>query len=368
MNEPDQTPNSQSPIDETTRRQIEHLLLTKKKININDVAALSGVSKKTVSRIINNAPNVSDFTRAVVSEIIRLSGFRPDPQARGLAFRKSFLIGLIYDNPNAQYVVNMQTGILDQLKGTGYELVVHPCERKNAQFLDQVRDFIERQKLAGVIILPPIAEDLRLIEMLSSLKTDFIRITARKGEDNRPSIHTSQIVSNDQLGCFEAASHLAQIGHQRIGYIGGNPLYPSAQERRLGFTAGLKHHGLKIDSDLDFDGDYSFESGYQNALKLLKATPRPTAIIACNDEMAAGTYKAAYELGLSIPQSLSVISFDDSPLASRLTPGLSSVRLPTYDMARKAAQCLVAESGTIQSYFFDSTLILRQSTAKPLKP
>src|SRR5450432_2276973 len=135
------------------RKGIDDLLKRPKKVTINDVARLAAVSKKTVSRIINNAPSVSADTRALVNDIIAHLHFKPDPQARGLAFRRSFLIGLIYDNPNAQYVVNMQNGILDQLKDSGHELVVHPCHRDHPDFLDNVRDFIERQRLKGVILL-----------------------------------------------------------------------------------------------------------------------------------------------------------------------------------------------------------------------
>ncbi|MGB5345283.1 MAG: LacI family DNA-binding transcriptional regulator, partial [Woeseia sp.] len=95
-----------------------------RKPTINDVASLAGVSKKTVSRVINNSPLVNESTRTGINEIVKRIGYRPDPQARGLAFRRSFLVGLVYDNPNPQYVVNMQRGILDGLRGTGYELVV----------------------------------------------------------------------------------------------------------------------------------------------------------------------------------------------------------------------------------------------------
>jgi LacI family transcriptional regulator len=125
-----------------------------KKTTINDIARLAGVSKKTVSRVINQSPFVKDETRERINAIIAETGFSPDPQARGLAFRRSFLIGLVYDNPNPQYVVNMQLGLLDAMRGSGYELVVHPCNRGNPTFLADFRRFIERQKLSGVVLTP----------------------------------------------------------------------------------------------------------------------------------------------------------------------------------------------------------------------
>src|SRR4051812_26524709 len=109
------------------------------KATINDIARLAGVSKKTVSRVINRSPLVRPDTREKVEALIREHDYAPDPLARGLAFRKSFLIGLVYDNPNAQYIVHMQNGALDSLRGSGFELVVHPCDSRNADYAEGVR-------------------------------------------------------------------------------------------------------------------------------------------------------------------------------------------------------------------------------------
>ena len=357
---PDSTEIELSPI---VRSEINDLLKRPKKVTINDVARLAQVSKKTISRIINNAPNVNEETRIKVNLIIGALGYKPDPQARALAFRRSFLLGLIYDNPNAHYVVNMQMGILDHLKDTGHELVVHPCDRRAPEFLENIRDFIERQRLMGVILLPPIAEDRALIDLIQSLNIPLIRITARSGQMNDPPIDTAQILSQDRIGCEQASEHLIRLGHRKIGYIAGNLAYASAHERRLGFEAGLARLGYAFDPAYDEQGDYSFESGYEAALRLLSRTDRPTAIISCNDEMAAGIYKAAYELGLTIPNDLSIVSFDDSHLAIRLSPGLSTIRLPTRSMGAQAAQALLSQkSGLPQSFAFESKLIIRNSS------
>jgi LacI family transcriptional regulator len=351
-----------------TQALIDEFLKLKRKATINDVARLAGVSKKTVSRVINKSPSVAKETREVVDDIIARLSFKPDPQARGLAFRRSFLLGLIYDNPNAQYVVNMQMGILDTIRGTGSELVVHPCDRNSPAFLDEIHEFVELQRLSGVIILPPIAEDRRLLALLEELDVPFIRVTARSGEASEPPIRTPQIVSRDRQGCAEAGEHLAHLGHTRIGYIAGNLLYPSAHERRAGFDEGLARLGQAIAPDLEEPGDYTFETGYKASLKILKNATPPTAIICANDETAAGAYKAAYELGLSIPDELSLVSFDDSPLASRLSPTLTSVHLPIRQMARQAAEMVLNRETTQKpSLVFDAVLKLRQSTG-PHKP
>ena len=130
-----------------------------RKPTINDVARLAGVSKKTVSRVINRSPLLNEETRERVEKVIRELGYVPNPQARALALRRNFLIGLIHDNPNAQMVLNMQQGILEALQGTEFEMVVRPVDRNSSMMLDDVRLFLERQRLFGVVILPPISEN-----------------------------------------------------------------------------------------------------------------------------------------------------------------------------------------------------------------
>src|SRR5580698_10352280 len=145
---------------------------------INDIARLAGVSKKRVSRVINQSPFVRDETRARIDAVIKQIGYVPDPQARGLAFRRSFLLGLVYDNPNAQFIVNAQEGVLDALRGSGFELVVHPCDRNSEDLVAGVRRFVERQKLHGVILLPPVSENPQIARALREIACQFVRLAS----------------------------------------------------------------------------------------------------------------------------------------------------------------------------------------------
>ncbi|MFT3998107.1 MAG: LacI family DNA-binding transcriptional regulator [Asticcacaulis sp.] len=350
----------------STGDPVEDFLTRRKKPTINDVASLARVSKKTVSRVINNSPSVRTETRDQVNAIIARIGFRPDPQARGLAFRRSFLLGLVYDNPNAQYIINIQNGVLDCIRGSGTELVVHPCDKNAPDFVEEIRDFVELQRLSGVILLPPIAENRQLLAVLDELDVPYVRITAMHGAQNTPPILSPQIVSRDRMGCQAAAEHLAGLGHSRIGFVTGPAGYASARERRQGFDEGLSVSGLTLESSLVAQGEYTFESGYLAGKVLLSQSPRPTAIFASNDEMAVGVYKAAAELGLTIPEDLSVVGYDDAPIAARVTPGLTSVRAPIRDMGRAAASSLIAEDGR-DTTIFDTALIVRESTG-PAEP
>ena len=303
---------------------------------INDIARLAGVSKKTVSRVINQSPFVREETRARIDAVIQEIGYTPDPQARGLAFRRSFLIGLVYDNPNAQYIVNSQEGVLDALRGSAFELVVHPCDRRSEDFVPGVQRFVERQKLHGVILLPPVSEDQALARSLEEIDCQFVRLASVRFDDT-----PRMIVSSDREATAEAANHLEALGHRRIGFIAGPSHHRSAHERQAGFMGALEKRGLTLPADLVVEGAYSFESGVACAEALLARHPRPTAIFASNDEMAAGVYKAAYRLKIAIPDELSVVGFDDSPVASRLSPALTTIRLPIRDMARLAASKLI---------------------------
>jgi len=184
---------------------------SRKRSTINDIARLANVSKKTVSRVINDSPFVKEETRLKVNAIIREVGFEPDPQARGLAFRRSFLIGMIYDNPTPQYVVNMQQGILDAMRGSSYGLLVHPCERTDPSYLSDLRSFIERQKLFGVILTPSISEDERMVKMLREFDCPYVRVASVMLD--KPS---TMVVTHDADGSMEAALHLADLNALRI--------------------------------------------------------------------------------------------------------------------------------------------------------
>ena len=338
------------------------------RLTITDIARLAAVSKKTVSRVINQSPFVKGETRARIDAVIQQIGYTPDPQARGLAFRRSFLIGLVYDNPNAQYIVNSQEGVLDALRGSGFELVVHPCDRLSEDFIPGVRRFVERHKLHGAIFLPPVSEDQALARTLLEIDCQFVRLASVRFDNLSP-----MIVSSDREATAEAAAYLEALGHRRIGFIAGPPHHRSAHERQIGFVSALEKRGLSLAPELIVTGAYSFESGVACAESLLARRPRPTAIFASNDEMAAGVYKAAFRLKISIPEELSVIGFDDSPVASRLSPALTTIHLPIRHMARLAASKLIPASSRDEVEANGVSriaphLVVRDSTRSPQEP
>ena len=328
---------------------------------INDVARLSQVSKKTVSRVINDSPFVSEETRERVNGVIRELGYVPDPHARGLAFRRTFVIGFIYNNPNPQYVVNAQQGILDAAQTAGFELMVRPCDRNAPTFIAEMRAFVERQRLTGVVLFPSVSEDERLAALLAELDTPYVRIASVALD-----APGSMLVTHDAEGAYAAAHHLAELGHARIGLITGPRDFRSAHERRRGFEAGLAEAGVSLDPAYVQEGRYTFESGVECARSLLERPDRPTAIFTLNDEMAAGVYRVAHELKLSIPDDLSVVGFDDAPIATRLWPPLTSALMPIREAGRIAAETLIANARETRAPHrprLSPRLVVRGSTA-----
>jgi len=329
---------------------------------INDVARIAGVSKKTVSRVINRSPLLSDDTRKHVEGVISGLGYVPNPQARALALRRNFLIGLIHDNPNAQMVMNVQQGILESLHGTEFELVVRPIDRGSATMLQDVRNFLERQRLFGVVLLPPVSENNQLAQLCADIGCRYVRMGSAELDDAE-----HMVASNDCEAVTAAVDYLIEQGHRRIGLVLGPHGFRSARERREGFEQALRSAKITLPRSMIAEGNYTFESGVMAADRLLDLMPRPTAIFACNDEMAAGVLHAARQRGIDVPRDLSIIGFDDTPIAAHIWPPLTTVRWPIISMARSAALKLIDEGGepVEEPSMFRSTLIRRGSVAPP---
>jgi LacI family transcriptional regulator len=337
----------------------------KGKPTINDVARLAGVSKKTVSRVINNSPLLNEDTRERVVKVIKQLGYVPNPQARALALRRNFLVGLIHDNPNAQMVLNVQQGILEALHDTEFGLVVRPVDRTSPLMLDDVRNFLERQRLFAVVILPPISENDALARLCDELGCRYARMGSAELDDP-----DHMVASNDRQAVREAVAYLIEQGHRMIGLIQGPHGFRSATERRLGFEDALRSARIKLPRSMVAEGNYTFESGIEAANRLLDLAPRPTAVFASNDEMAAGVIHAARQRGLSVPEDVSVVGFDDTAIAAHIWPPLTTVRWPIISMARSAALKLVGDvtdpdNEVSEPSMFLSTLVRRASVAPP---
>lgn len=326
---------------------------------INDVARLAGVSKKTVSRVINRSTLLNDATREKVEAVIAEIGYVPNPQARALALRRNFLLGLIHDNPNAQMVLNFQEGVLDAIRKTEFALVVRPVDRHSPALFDDIRHFIEQQRLFGVMILPPLSENDALAALVSELGCGYVRMGSAPLDD---AAHLVQ--SNDRQAVRAAVEHLIDQGHRRIGLVAGPDGFRSALERQEGWREALTSCGLACGPELIARGNYTFETGRDAGVALLGAADPPSAIFASNDVMAAGVLHAARGQGLAVPQDLSIVGFDDTAIAATIWPPLTTVRWPIRAMGRSAALKLIhPDTARDEQSLFLTEFVSRASVA-----
>lgn len=328
---------------------------------INDVARIAGVSKKTVSRVINRSPLLKEATRQKVQKVIADLGYIPNPQARALALRRNFLLGLLHDNPNAQTVLNFQEGVLDAIRDTEFALVVRPVDRHSPDMLEDIRSFLELQRLYGVLLLPPISENDEVAKLCRDMGCGYVRMGSAALDDAE---HLVQ--SNDREMVEAVIDYLVELGHQRIGIIEGPSGFRSAAERRAGFLEAMKRHGREVPDSAIAQGTYRFNSGVEAANKLLEAEEKITAIFASNDEMAAGAYHAAKERAIDVPRQLSIVGFDNSPIAAHIWPPMTTVGWPIREMAKAAALKLVDPgSEDAKASTFLARLVTRDSAGPP---
>jgi len=309
---------------------------------ITDVARLAGVSIKTVSRVVNSEPGVRDATRARVEAAIAELNYEPNQSARNLASARARLICLVYDDPSvyklpsAGYIIRMQEGVLRVCRSQGYELLIHPCRFREVDVAEDMRALTRRVRPSGIVLAAPLSNMSKIVGAIRASGTPLVRLSPGQARA------ADQIVAtNDREFSAEMTGYLASCGHRRIAFIQGDPQHKAVGLRFLGYQDGLKHSGLAFAESLVAAGDNSFGSGLAAGLKLLRGRRRPTAIFAANDDMAVGVLRAADQLGIRVPQDLSVAGCDDITLAEQVHPALTTIRQPFSAMAEQAALMLV---------------------------
>ncbi len=338
--------------------------MSRARATIEDVARRAGLSIKTVSRVLNGEPNVRPQTRERVLAAAREFDYQPNVSARRLASKRSFVIGLLYDNPDSEYVMAVQEGALAVCRTHDYHLLIYPCRVLAPSLVDEALSLHRRSTVDGLILTQPVSDFPPLIDALIEAGIVFVRISQREVAGDSPWVS----VDDEQAAC-RMTDHLISLGHARIGFIMGHPDHGSSHDRLRGFRASLVAHGLPPDGAPIEQGRYTFDSGYECAQRLLAREPRPTAIFASDDHMAMGVLTAAYERRLAIPGDLSVCGFDDTPMARYVWPPLTTARQPVTEVARVASECLLdrlqgRETGATR-YTLQSHLVLRGSTAPP---
>ena len=331
---------------------------------IREVAERAGVSIKTVSRVVNNEPNVRPSTRERVMAAVAALDYEPYPAARGLAGRRTFSIGLLYENPHEfSYIQKLLEGAYAACETTGHALMLRPCNEDLTPAM--VRQFARQTRVDGLLLTAPIADRPDITSLLVERDIAFALISPREMNPDWISVNPDDVEAARTL-----TEHALSLGHRRMGFIKGDARHGATDKRLAGHLDCLSDHGLDIDPDLIVDGRFDFDSGKCGFHALWRLASRPTAIIACNDDTAAGVVVAAHEQGIRVPDALSVAGFDDSPTATHTWPALTTVRQPIAAIASRATELLIAglAGEPPRQETFQCDLVTRASMAKPSQP
>ena len=334
---------------------------------IADVASLAGVSPMTVSRVVNGELNVRPGTREKVQAAVAKLNYVPNQAARHLAGSEPIRIGMLYNDPNAGYLNEFLIGLLNKSSLSQVQLVVQKCESRERED-KQVKSMIDNG-LDGLILPPPFCDSQPILKLVADTDTPTVVVSS-----GQPDEHVSAVGINDFQAAYEMTRHLLALGHHRLGFIIGDPNQTSSARRLAGFHAAMTDAGLIIaDEEVIAQGMFNYRSGLDAAEFLLAQEPRPSAIFASNDDMAAATVAIAHRLGLDVPSDLTVVGFDDAPLATTIWPELTTVRQPIMEMAAAAVDLLVrqirarrnGEPLSCEHVLMDFALARRQSDAAP---
>ena len=331
---------------------------------IEMVADRAGVSPKTVSRVINNEHGVRAETRARVMAAIEQLDYHPNLAARGLAGARSFLIGLFYDKPG-DYLSEFQTGAVQRCRESNLHLMVEPLEAGNPDLGRAVSTLIGQLRLEGVILLPPLS-DLPIVHTtLATAGIPAVHIAPMHQRPDAPSVDT-----DDRTAARLLTAELIRRGHRRIAFMLGRAGHRATEQRYLGFADAMQASGLSIDTQLVQTGNFEFADGLECARRILLRPQRPSAIFASNDDMAAAAVCVARQMDLALPDALSIVGFDDAPVATMIWPPLSTVRQPVRAMGRLAADLIIQHKPHRRGWpqpmprpHLDLELILRGSIA-----
>jgi LacI family transcriptional regulator len=278
---------------------------------------------------------------------------------------KSFLIGMLYDNPSTNYINNVQNGALAACRRRHCHLIVEKIDLTAGGLRALVANLISLSKLNGMVLTPPVSDNEDVLKALNASGTPFASIAP-----NEPDKTPLSVQMDDYKAAHDLTNYLISLGHERIGFIKGHPKLTVSEHRFQGYCDALKQANLKIDKEIIKQGYFSHQSGVVCGQALLKdAALRPTAIFASNDDMAAATIEVANKLHIKVPNQLSVAGFDDTAVASLTWPALTTVRQPITQMAETAVEMLLRhldQTGASENKaMLDFEIVIRKSTAKP---
>ena len=330
-------------------------------MDILQVAKRAKVSTATVSRVLNAFPGVREKTVARVRSAIAEMNYVPNPNARSLRAGRTRLFGLIISDVNNPFFPELIDAFEAQASAQGIEVIFTHTNYDTKRLHNCIRRMVERSVDAIAVMTSEVEEEA--LRQATRAGVPVVLMNQRKLAGKFPNI----LVEYSD-GFREALEHLLSLGHTDLGFLAGPQSLKSARGRKDAFTAALKGHGLHVRTEWIAIGDMRVDGGRTAMQRLLSRSPRPTAVVASNDLMAVGALQAAHAARIRVPAELSIIGFDDIPIASMVHPPMSTIRHPRREVAARAFDCLwktlqgdkVAMDAPLQPH-----LVIRSSTAPP---
>jgi LacI family transcriptional regulator len=334
-----------------------------------DVAKFTGVSRATVSYVLNGPTNgrvlVSEETQKKVIKAIEELGYVPDARAQALRSGNTKTIGLIIPDVANPHFWEFANGVEKESLASGYRLLLSSMEL-NIEYGEDIFKDLSRQRIDGLILMGSFINQSEKAKktLHQSLKRrlPIVEISIEKNIDN----NVDRVLSDYCIATKEVMRYLFSLGHRQIGFVYGVQEPVLGEDRLLPYQESLLAAGLPVEDDLIIRCGATIQDGYQAAEKLLQRSTRPTALIVINDLLAIGVMRAAADLGLNIPQDLSVVGYDDIPFSKYMVPRLTTVSKDTVSLGREAVKLLLAriqEPGRPrQTFNVSPQVIIREST------
>ncbi len=312
-----------------------------RKVSIKDVAEFAGVSTATVSHVINETRFVSEETKRKVIQAIEELGYFPSAAARGLASRKSKIVGVVFSDISNPFFTSVFKGIESLLTEQGYELTLANTGEVNATQELVLNTMFSRQ-IDGLIIAPT-GQDSRMLDLIISSKIPVVML-----DRGGPFQDISLVKLDNEKAAFDATAHLIADGHQKVGLVLGLSAVDTTSARLEGYKQALEVHEIPFRENYVIGGQSRARGGYQSACSLMEQDDPPSALFATNNLMTLGALHAFRDLGLRVPKDVGLVGFDDHDWADIFTPPLTVIRQPTFDMGLEAAKKLVVRMKTEQ--------------------
>lgn len=330
---------------------------------IYDVARNAGVSKTTVSRVVNGEQSVSPQTRDLVNKAIKALHYMPNRAARNLASQTEMRLGLLYNNPSVAYFSELLIGALEGCGRHGVQLVVDKCEIGNPAAARRAIGSLVKGGINGMILTAPLSQSTELIRKLTKAGIAVVGVATGRFRSD-----VCCVGIDDFAAAYEMTQYLLAQGHRQIGFVMGHPGHTSSKQRYLGFRTAMRDAKVDVPPSYVVHGYNSYRSGLEAGETLLSQKKRPTAIFAGNDDMASAILSIAHRKSLNVPQDLSVVGFDDT-IAGSVWPELTTVRQPISEIGAQAIDVLVQSINMLRSgqspkpenHLIAHTLVMRES-------